>query len=289
MTMSNDPVAQLTESTRVSAGGIEYGGGVVLVHVDQNGIATITINRPQALNALNEKVLEALHDALVQLRTQSIMGVIVTGAGDKAFVAGADIAEMVQFHPKNKMHGTLAAEFSRKGQRIFWDLERFPAPVIAAINGFALGGGLELAMACDILIASDRAKLGLPEAGLGVIPGFGGTQRLPRRVGQGMAKLLLITGDSIDAQEAHRIGLVERVVPHDELMQHVRDVLKKVARNGPLAVQTIKRIVSKGAHLPLRDAIDREADAFGAIFETGDQKEGMKAFLEKRRPQFKGD
>ncbi len=287
--MSNKPVAELTERSSLAAGGMEYGGGVVLVHVDQNGIATITINRPDQLNALNENVLDALHDALVQLRTQSILGVIVTGAGDKAFVAGADIAEMVQFHPKNRMHGTLAAEFSRKGQRIFWDLERFPAPVIACINGFALGGGLELAMACDILIASDRAKLGLPEASLGVIPGFGGTQRLPRRVGQGMAKLLLITGDTIDAQEAHRIGLVERVVPHEELTQHVHDVLKKVARNGPTAVQTIKRVVNKGGHLPLRDAIDREADAFGAIFETGDQKEGMKAFLEKRRPHFKGD
>ncbi|MGB0651664.1 MAG: enoyl-CoA hydratase/isomerase family protein [Thermoplasmatota archaeon] len=261
----------------------------VLCTLDQNGIATITINRPDALNALNERVLDALHAALVDLRTKETRGIILTGAGDKAFVAGADIAHMVQFHPKKRHHAILAAEFSRKGQQVFYDLERFPAPVIAAINGFALGGGLELAMACDILIASDKAKLGLPEAGLGVIPGFGGTQRLPRRVGQGMAKLLLITGDTIDAAEAERIGLVDRTVPQEELLDHVTQILKKVARNGPLAIQTIKRVVNKGAHLPLRDAIDREADAFGAIFETKDQEEGMRAFLEKRRPVYRGE
>ncbi len=266
---------------------VQVHGRPVVVEVDDQHIATITINRPNALNALNEQVLDALHDALVDLRTKDIRGVILTGAG-KAFVAGADIVHMVAFDPNKKVHATLAAEFSRKGQRVFWDLERFPAPVIAAINGFALGGGLELAMACDILIASDKAKLGLPEAKLGVIPGFGGSQRLPRRVGQGRAKLLLITGDTIDATQAEAWGLVDETVPHDDLMNHVAGILERVAANGPLAVQTVKRIVNKGAHLPLRDAIDREADAFGSIFETDDQAEGMRAFLDKRPPAFKG-
>ncbi len=268
---------------------VQVHGPPVTVEVDERGIATITINRPKALNALNEQVLDALHEALVELRSrEDIRGIIVTGAG-KAFVAGADIVHMVEFHPRKRVHATLAAEFSRKGQRVFWDLERFPAPVIAAINGFALGGGLELAMACDILVASDKAVLGLPEARLGVIPGFGGSQRLPRRVGQGRAKLLLITGDQIKADQAERWGLVDEVVPHDELMDHVRGILSRVADNGPLAVQTVKRIVNKGAHLPLRDAIDREADAFGHIFETHDQREGMQAFLDKRDPKFKGE
>lgn len=243
-------------------------------------IATVTINRPEALNALNSETLDAIGQAALDLEGK-VDGILLTGAG-KAFVAGADIAEM-------KDYGVEEAEaFSRRGQEAFQALEDFPGPVVVAINGFALGGGLEVAMAGDILIASEKAKLGLPEATLAVVPGFGGTQRLPRRVGLGMAKKLLFTGGMIGAEEAHRIGLVDDVVAPQELMETCMGILKASLKNGPIAVRECKRLVNQGMEMEQFDAIAMEASAFGSIFGTEDQKEGMSAFLEKRKANFAG-
>lgn len=255
---------------------------VLLVDLDEaTGIATLTINRPKALNALNSDVLDELA-ATVPSLVGKARAILVTGAGTKAFVAGADIAEM-------KDHGREEAEtFSRRGQHAFQALADFPGPVVAAIAGFALGGGLELALACDVLVASEKAKLGLPETTLGVVPGFGGTQRLPRRVGPGRAKQLLFTGAMVDATEAQRIGLVDIVCAPDDLMATARGLLAAASKNGPLAVEACKRLVDDGLDLPLADAISLEASAFGDIFGTADQVEGMAAFLEKRRPAFRG-
>ncbi len=253
---------------------------VVVTHVE-NGIATITVNRPKALNALNSDVLDGIRAAVEGL-PESAQGILLTGAGEKAFVAGADIAQMVDFGADE------AETFSRRGQQAFQALAEFNGPVVAAINGFALGGGLELAMACDILSASEKARLGLPETTLAVIPGFGGTQRLPRRVGPGVAKRLLFTGDMIRADEALRIGLVDAVVAPDDLMSEAQALLGKALSNGPVAVAESKRLVDAGLDMPLEDAIAMEAVAFGAVFATKDQKEGMRAFLDKRSPEFKG-
>ncbi|MGB1696774.1 MAG: enoyl-CoA hydratase/isomerase family protein [Thermoplasmatota archaeon] len=244
-------------------------------------VATITINRPEALNALNSATLDAIGAAALDLRDK-VDGILLTGAG-KAFVAGADIAEM-------KDYGQEEAEaFSRRGQEAFQNLSEFPGPVVVAINGFALGGGLELALSGDILVASNRAKLGLPETTLAVVPGFGGTQRLPRRVGPGNAKKLLFTGGMIGAEEALRMGLVDEVVEPDELLETCQGILQKALANGPLAVRQVKRLVDVGSDMELLDAIDMEADAFGDIFTTEDQKEGMEAFLSKRKPDFTGN
>lgn len=246
-----------------------------------DGIATLTVNRPKALNALNSEVLRELHAAVDALEGKA-RGILLTGSGTKAFVAGADIAEMKDYGPEE------AEAFSLRGQAAFQALSDFPGPVVCAIPGFALGGGLELALACDILVAADGAKLGLPEATLAVVPGFGGSQRLPRRVGPGAAKRLLFTGAMVDANEALAMGLVDVVVPADELMAAAARLLTKTLRNGPLAVADCKRLVNDGMDLPLRDAIAMEAEAFGAIFGTADQTEGMDAFLAKRKPAFKG-
>lgn len=246
----------------------------------EDGVATLTIDRPEALNALNSDVLDAIHAAATDLVGKAT-GIIVTGAG-KAFVAGADIAEMKDYGPEE------AAAFSRRGQAAFAALEAFPGPVVAAINGFALGGGLELALACDVLIASDRAKLGLPEATLGVIPGFGGTQRLPRRIGPGHAKRLLLTGEMVDAQAALAMGLVDAISDPADLLADAARIISKASRNGPLAVAACKRLVAEGASLPLSKAMELEADAFGNIFSTQDQAEGMSAFLAKRPAAFQG-
>lgn len=245
----------------------------------ENGIATITINRPEALNALNSAVLDGIRAAVEGCDARAI---VVTGAG-KAFVAGADIAEMKDYGPEE------AEAFSRRGQEAFQHLADFPGPVVAAINGFALGGGLELALACDILFASSKAKLGLPEATLGVVPGFGGTQRLPERVGVGMAKKLLFSGEIIGAEEAQRIGLVDVVCEPNELMDAVAAYMATCAKNGPLALQEAKRLVTDGSEMPMSDAIAMEAAAFGGIFDTADQKEGMAAFLEKRKANYTGN
>lgn len=243
-------------------------------------IATLTINRPEALNALNSETLDAIGAA-----AESMLGkaeaILVTGAG-KAFVAGADIAEM-------KNYGPVEAEaFSRRGQEAFQALADFPGPVVVAINGFALGGGLELALAGDILVASSKAKLGLPETTLAVIPGFGGTQRLPRRVGPGVAKKLLFTGQIIGADEALRIGLVDDVVEPEELMPACMALLETALKNGPMALHKAKRLVNAGMEMDLLEAISTEASAFGRVFATADQKEGMAAFLEKRQAKFTG-
>lgn len=255
---------------------------VVTCATDMHGIAQVTINRPEALNALNAEVLTTLRDTVAGLQGKA-KAIIVTGAGGKAFVAGADIAEMAGFDPE------AAAAFSRRGQEAFQTLAAFPGPSVAAINGYCLGGGLELALACDIIIASEKAVLGLPEATLAVVPGFGGTQRLPRRIGMGRAKMMLMTGEQVKADEARKMGLVERVVPPDELQSEARSLVQAILKNGPLAVAAIKRLVNDGADKTLPSALELEADAFGEMFGTGDQKEGMHAFLEKRKAAYKGE
>lgn len=247
----------------------------------EGGIATLTVDRPKALNALNTKTFHEMDDALRSLGPD-VRALIVTGGGDKAFVAGADIAEMAT------ITAAQAREFSALGHHVFHALESLPIPTIAAVNGFALGGGLELAMGCDLIYASEKAKLGLPEVTLAVIPGFGGTQRLARLVGRSRAKELLFTADRIDAAKAKEIGLVLEVLPADKLMEHCRAVAAKILKNGPLAVAQAKRVVETGADLPLRAANDLENQAFAVLFGSEDQREGMKAFLEKRPATFTG-
>jgi enoyl-CoA hydratase len=253
---------------------------VLLCETDDKGIATLTVNRPEALNALNAEVLEALHAAVTGLHGKA-KAIVLTGAG-KAFVAGADIAAMAGLSPQE------AREFSLAGQDSLQALADFLGPVVAAINGYALGGGFELAMACDILIASDKAVVGQPEVKLGVVPGFGGSQRLPRRVGPGIAKWMLLSGDNVKAEMALQLGLVDRVVPHDTLLAECRKLLETILANGPLAVAACKRLVDDGLDRPLPEALELEADAFGAAFATADQKEGMAAFLGKRKAAFTG-
>ena len=249
----------------------------------EKSIATVTINRPKALNALNRETLEELICCFSELQKDStVLAVIITGAGEKAFIAGADISYMHQFD-------VLAGrEFGRIGQQAMTVIETFSRPVIAAVNGFALGGGCELSLACDIRIASENAKFGQPEVGLGVTPGFGGSQRLPRLVGKGLASELLYTGDIIDAGEACRIGLVNRVVPLSQLMSECTGIAEKISAKGPVAVKLCKELVNGGMEMDLTRACMYEADLFGMCFATGDQKEGMNAFLEKRSPEFKG-
>lgn len=253
---------------------------VVQVDLDPSGIATLTVNRPEALNALNPQVMDELEAAVADLAGKA-RAIIVTGAG-KAFVAGADIAAM------KDLDGDGAARFARRGQEVAQLLADFPGPVIAAVNGYALGGGLELAMACDIILASDKAVVGQPEVKLGVVPGFGGSQRLPRRTGPGIAKFLLMTGDSVKADLALAMGVVDRVVPHDTLMAEARKLAETTLGNGPLAVKFVKALVDDGLDMPLDEALELEADTFGDCFRTADQKEGMAAFLAKRKAAFKG-
>jgi enoyl-CoA hydratase len=245
-------------------------------------IATVTINRPDKLNALNAEVFDDLAIAVEDLRDRSdVGGVIVTGAG-RAFVAGADISEL---EPLNAMQ---LKALARRGQLVFNRFESLPKPVIAAINGFALGGGCEFAMACHIRIASDAAKFGQPEVKLGLVPGYGGTQRLPRLVGKGRAMQLLMTGEIIDAAEAHRIGLVNRVVPAADLMKTALEMMKAILANAPLAVSGCIELVNRGYDLSMGDALAMEATAFGLLASTEDKKEGTTAFLEKRPATFRG-
>ena len=253
---------------------------VVLTDLDASGIATLTINRPEALNALNGDVLAAIAAAARDLKGKA-KAIIVTGAG-KAFVAGADIAQMQGLGKAD------AEAFARRGHQVGQALADFPGPVIAAINGYALGGGLELAMACDILVASEKAVVGQPEVKLGVVPGFGGSQRLPRRTGPGVAKWMLMTGDSVKADEALRLGIVDKVVAPEALLAECRKMAEACLANGPLAIASVKRLVDRGLDVPLPQALDLEAKAFGEAFATSDQKEGMKAFLEKRKAAFTG-
>ena len=254
----------------------------LLVAID-GAVASITINRPKVLNALNAQTLEDLRRAILALKHDpAVRSVIVTGAGEKAFVAGADIGELAQQTPPGGRDRAL------RGQHVFDLIENLGKPVIAAINGYALGGGCELAMACTIRIAADAAKLGQPEVNLGLIPGYAGTQRLARLVGAGRALELLLTGDQITAHEAHRIGLVNRVVPAADLLREARTLAQLLAAKAPLAVRFIIDAVNKGLQMPLAEAQVFEATLFGLVSSTDDMREGTRAFLEKRQPEFKG-
>ena len=254
------------------------------VRIDiRDGIAIVTVDRPKVLNALNVQTVEELREAFEQLRADdSVRAVIVTGGGEKAFVAGADINELAKITP------VTGKEVAEKGQRIFRDIETFPKPVIAAINGFALGGGCELALACHIRIASESAQLGLPEVTLGIIPGYGGTQRMARLLGKGKALELICTGDRIGAAEAERIGLVNRVIPADQLMAVAEELAGKIASRGPLAVRAAIEAVMIGSDMGFEEGQFLEATLFGLLASSDDMKEGMAAFLEKRKAEFKG-
>lgn len=254
-----------------------------LIFENNDGMGVITLHRPKALNALNYELLQELNRLLENIaQDPTVKVVIITGSGEKAFVAGADIGEM---QPLSAMEGR---SWARNGQSIFEKIENLPQPVIAAIHGFALGGGCELAMACDIRIASEKAKFGQPEVTLGIIPGFGGTQRLARLVGTGRAKELIFTGDVIDAQEAYRIGLVNKVTTVEEVMNTAKAMAQKIMSRAEVAVNLAKTAVNKGTNMDLESSIAYEAEVFGLCFSTQDQKEGMKAFLEKRKADFTG-
>ena len=240
-------------------------------------IGIITINRPKALNALNSAVLDELDKTLDAVDQEAIRCLILTGAGEKSFVAGADIGEMSTL---TKAEGEA---FGKKGNDVFRKLETFPIPVIAAVNGFALGGGCEISMSCDIRICSENAVFGQPEVGLGITPGFGGTQRLARIVGTGKAKEMIYGARNIKAEEAYRIGLVNNVYPAEELMPAAKKLASTIARNAPIAVRNCKRAINEGIQVDMDQAIIIEEKLFGSCFETCDQKEGMNAFLEKRK------
>jgi enoyl-CoA hydratase len=249
----------------------------------QGNVAVVTVNRPKALNALNAATLAELGQVFDQLAADAdVYAVILTGAGEKAFVAGADISFM------QSLTAMEARNFALLGQEVFNKIEKLPQPVIAAINGFALGGGCELAMSCDIRVASESAKFGQPEVNLGVPPGFAGTQRLPRLVGKGVAKELLYTADMIDASEAYRIGLVNKVYPVEQLMEAVMKMANKIAAKGQVAIRLTKSAVNEGLEMDLARGMAYEAEIFGLAFSTTDQKEGMAAFLEKRKAEFTG-
>jgi len=243
----------------------------------KDSIAVITMNRPSALNALNSQVLDDLECVLDAVDLKTTRCLIITGAGDKSFVAGADIAEMSGLDKNG------GREFSRKGNDIFRKIETLPIPVIAAVNGYALGGGCELAMACDFRIASENAVFGQPETGLGITPGFGGTQRLARLIGAGMAKQMIFTARNIKADEALRIGLVNSVVPADQLIAAAEKTAAQIAKNAPIAVANAKAAINEGLEVSMEEAEKIEERKFGDCFETHDQKEGMSAFLEKRK------
>lgn len=249
---------------------------------ETDGVVTVTIRRPEKLNALNQTVIAELGEAVGALDRGAARAAILTGAGDKAFVAGADIAEMSRMTPSE------AKRFSDAGHALCDRIERARCPVIAAVNGFALGGGTELALACDFIYAADKAKFGQPEVTLGLMPGFGGTQRLARRVGLGRARELVYTGDVINAERALAIGLVNEVVPAGELMARVTEVAKRIASRAPLAVASSKRVMLRGYDADLVTASELEATAFAALFGSEDQREGTRAFLEKQKAEFHG-
>ncbi|MEA4902078.1 enoyl-CoA hydratase-related protein [Desulfitobacterium sp.] len=246
-------------------------------------IALLKINRPKALNALNGETLKELSQAFALIADDTnIRVVLLTGSGEKAFVAGADIAQM------SSMNSQQARRFSQLGHNVMNQIENLPQPVIAAVNGFALGGGTELAMSCDLRLASEKAKFGQPEVTLGLLAGFGGTQRLARLVGGGRASEILFTGDMIDAQEAYRIGLVNRVYSQDELMNEAMKLAQKISSRAPLGVQLSKTAIQRGQNMDIVTGQDYEAEVFGQLFSTQDQKEGCSAFLEKRQAIFQG-
>jgi len=246
-------------------------------------IAVLKINRPDVLNAVNVETILEIEQAMHHFNDDdNIYVVIITGQG-KSFVSGSDIARLIE------MDGLKAREYSRIGQRVLSYIENMEKPVIAAVNGYALGSGCELAMACDIRVASEKAKFGQPEVKLGLIPGHAGTQRLARLVGTGKAKELIFTGDLIDAQEALRIGLVNKVVPLDKFMDDVKSIANKIAEMGPIAVRIAKTVINRGIDTNLTTASSYEMEAFSILFSTDEAKEGMKAFLEKRRPKWSKD
>jgi enoyl-CoA hydratase len=258
------------------------GADLVLLS-EQEGIATVTINRPDKLNALNEEVIARLTTTFESCRdSASIRAVILTGAGEKAFVAGADIAVLASLDARS------AKETAQRGQRLTLLMESIGKPVIAAMNGYAFGGGLELAMACTVRLAAEGAKMGQPEVKLGLLAGYGGTQRLPRLVGKGRALEILLTGEPIDAAEAWRIGLVNRVVKRESLLDEARALAKKILANGPAAVRLTIEAVNGGLDRSLAEGLTLEAELFGQIATTSDMKEGTAAFLEKRPPKFTG-
>ena len=242
---------------------------------EEDKIAILTINRPKALNALNSGVLDELDKTLSSIDTNKIRALIITGAGEKSFVAGADIGEMSKLTKKE------GEAFGKKGNDVFRKIENFPIPVIAAINGFALGGGCEISMSCDIRICSENAVFGQPEVGLGITPGFGGTQRLARLVGEGMAKQMIYTARNIKADEALRIGLVNAVYKQSELMDAAKKMAKTIAMNAPIAVRNCKKAINDGMQVDMDKAIVIEEKLFGDCFETEDQRAGMGNFLEK--------
>jgi len=255
----------------------------ILFEAGDDGIALLTVNRPDKLNALNSALVLELDDAFRRVRTDpALRALIITGAGERAFVAGADINELAVVSPVE------AREYAARGQRIFRDLETMARPSVAAVNGFALGGGLELAMACTVRFASPNAKLGQPEIKLGILPGYGGTQRLPRLIGRGRALEMLLSGEPVDAAEAHRIGLVNAVVPQTELVGHSRQWLGKVLANAPVAAGLIVEAVDLGLNSGVDEGLRYEALAFGLVAATEDRREGTRAFLEKRKPAFAG-
>jgi len=251
-----------------------------LKYEENDGVGVLKIQRPEALNALNRLVVEELHSFFDQ-SPQGLRCLIITGEG-KAFVAGADIKEFVE------LDSTRAEELSAQGQKLMGRIENYHVPVIAAVNGFALGGGFELALACDFIIASEKAKMGLPEVSLGLIPGYGGTQRLARNVGRSLARALTLTGEIFSAQELLTWGLIFKVVTPESLMAEAHTWASKISQRGPVALQLAKASINKGYDLELEDGLKLEARGFGECFKTNDQSEGVKAFIEKRSPQFKG-
>ncbi len=245
-------------------------------------LAVVTINHPP-VNALNKQVMDELERVFQELSEDETVGaVIVTGAGEKAFVAGADISEFPSLSSAN------GEKLSRRGQQIFQQIADFPAPVIAAVNGFALGGGLELALACDIRVVAENAKVGLPEVTLAIFPGYGGTQRLPRIIAQGKAKELIFTGEMIDAAEAYRIGIADHLAAPGEALARAKELAGKILKRGPVAVRLAKQAINQGLEQTLEEGLKMEAYLFGKLCDTEDQKEGARAFLEKRKPVFKG-
>ena len=246
----------------------------------EDSIALVTVNRPEKLNPLNIDTLDACFSDIAS--DAGVKAVILTGAGEKAFVAGADINQLTELSALG------GQQWGLRGQQVFSKIENLTKPVIAAVNGYALGGGLELAMSCHIRIASDNAKLGQPEVKLGIVPGYGGTQRLPRLVGKGLALEMILTGDPVSAEEAGRIGLVNRVVPREELIPAARRIASRILENGPAAVALCLQAVNRGMEIPLDAALTFEASQFGLSCATEDIREGTRAFLEKRKADFKG-
>ena len=246
-------------------------------------VLTLTVNRPDKLNALNRETLIALDAAFAQAAADPEIGVVVlTGAGPKAFVAGADIAEMAD------LPAIAGRDFGQIGQRLMRRIERMPKPVIAMVNGYALGGGLELAMACHLRIAADTARVGQPEINLGLIPGFGGTQRLLRLAGRGAALELCLLGEPIDAARAHQLGVVNRVVPADELQAATRQIAERLAHSAPLALRAVLDTIVVGGECGLDEGLELESTQFGLMFATDDMREGTRAFLDRRKPAFEG-